>query len=91
MGKALAEVNIPREKVFVQTKLWRSFVGRNPKNGKPKCDGELRKSLRKLGLEYLDLWLMHWPGPGRHLNYPPVEKGMDRPKVGKKNCNICQL
>ena len=23
---------------------------------------------------------MHWPGPGRHLNYPPVRMGMDRPK-----------
>ena len=67
--------------MFVQTKLWRSFVGRNPKNGKPKCDAEIRKSLRKLGLEYVDMWLMHWPGPGRHLNYPPVKQGMDRPKV----------
>ena len=56
-------------------------MGRNP-NGKPKCDTELRKSLRKLGgLNYIDLWLMHWPGPGRHLNYPPVREGMDRPKV----------
>ena len=66
--------------MFVQTKLWRSFVGRNPKNGKPKCDAEIRKSLRKLGLEYVDMWLMHWPGPGRHLNYPrSCEKRMDRP------------
>ena len=23
---------------------------------------------------------MHWPGPGRHLNYPPVRMGMKRPK-----------
>ena len=29
----------------------------------------------------IDLWLMHWPGPGRHLDYPPVKMGMDRPKV----------
>lgn len=50
------------------------------KNGKPQCDAELRKSLKRLGTEYIDLWLMHWPGPGRHLNYPPVRMGMDRPK-----------
>jgi len=81
VGKALKDVGISRNEVFVQTKLWRSFVGRNPKNGKPKCDAELRKSLRKLGLEYVDMWLMHWPGPGRHLNYPPVKQGMARPKV----------
>ena len=24
---------------------------------------------------------MHWPGPGKHLNYPPVRMGMDRPKT----------
>ena len=34
----------------------------------------------QLGTDYVDLWLMHWPGPGRHLNYPPVRAGMDRPK-----------
>ena len=47
----------------------------------------------KLGLEYVDLWLMHWPGPGRHLNYPPVKMGMERPKVSTKGQIIskCRL
>ena len=81
VGRALVESGVDRKEVFVQTKLWRSFVGKDPKNGKPRCDSELRKSLRKLGLKYIDLWLMHWPGPGRHLNYPPVKEGMNRPKV----------
>ena len=49
----MADVGINREDFFVQTKLWRSFTGRNPKNGKPKCDAELRKSLRKLGTVYI--------------------------------------
>ena len=57
--------------VFVQTKLWRSFVG-VAAGGKARCDAELRKSVKKLGVARLDLWLLHWPGPGRHLNYPPV-------------------
>ena len=56
--------------MFVQTKLWRSFVGVAP-GGKARCDAELRKSLKKLGVARLDLWLLHWPGPGRHLNTPP--------------------
>ena len=81
VGRALVESGVDRKEVFVQTKLWRSFVGKDPKNGKPRCDSELRKSLRKLGLKYIDLWLVHWPGPGRHLNYPPVKEGMNRPKV----------
>ena len=80
VGEAIMESGIPRENLFIQTKLWRSFCGRG-KNGKPKCDTELNKSLKKLGTKYIDCWLMHWPGPGRHLNYPPVRQGMDRPKV----------
>ena len=80
VGRAVAESGVDRRNLFIQTKLWRSFVG-PAKNGKPKCDAELRKSLRKLGMEMVDLWLMHWPGPGRHLNYPPVRLGMKRPKT----------
>jgi len=84
VGKAIADSGLDRKDIFVQTKLWRSFTGKNPKNGKPMCDPELRKSLKLLGLTYVDMWLMHWPGPGRHLNYPPVKSGMDRPKVVKE-------
>jgi len=80
VGRAVVESGVARENLFIQTKLWRSFVG-PAKNGKPKCDAELRKSLKKLGVSMVDLWLIHWPGPGRHLNYPPVRMGMDRPKV----------
>ena len=80
VGRAIADSGVPGDQVFVQTKLWRSFVG-NGANGKPKCDAELRKSLKKLGVPKIDVWLMHWPGPGRHLNYPPVRSGMARPKV----------
>eukprot|EP00090_Calanus_glacialis_P001178 TRINITY_DN10817_c0_g1_i1.p1 TRINITY_DN10817_c0_g1~~TRINITY_DN10817_c0_g1_i1.p1 ORF type:complete len:353 (-),score=67.78 TRINITY_DN10817_c0_g1_i1:273-1205(-) len=80
VGKAVKEFT-NREELFIQTKLWRSYQGADPKTGKPKCDAELKKSLRKLGLDYIDLWLLHWPGPGRHLNYPPVKQGMTRPKT----------
>ena len=82
VGRAVMDSGVDREKLFIQTKLWRSFVG-PAKNGKPKCDSELRKSLKKLGVKMVDIWLMHWPGPGRHLNYPPVKVGMERPKVEK--------
>lgn len=80
VGKAIVDSGVPRDQVFVQTKLWRSFVGPTKGGKKPKCEGELRKSLRRLGLAKVDLWLIHWPGPGRHLNYPPVRQGMARPK-----------
>ncbi|MFG2141175.1 aldo/keto reductase [Streptomyces sp. NPDC048650] len=56
-GKALAASGIPREDLFVTTKLWNSDQG---------YDSTLRAfdaSLAKLGLEYVDLYLIHWPLP----------------------------
>ncbi|MET7487907.1 aldo/keto reductase [Streptomyces sp. NPDC005538] len=58
-GKAIAASGVPREDLFVTTKLWNSDHG---------YDSTLRAfdvSLEKLGLEYLDLYLIHWPTPAR--------------------------
>lgn len=58
-GKAIAASGIPREELFVTTKLWNSDQG---------YDSTLRAfdtSLEKLGLDYLDLYLIHWPLPTR--------------------------
>ncbi|MXM67974.1 aldo/keto reductase [Streptomyces sp. HUCO-GS316] len=58
-GKAVAASGIPREDIFVTTKLWNSDQG---------YDSTLRAfdaSLDKLGLEYVDLYLIHWPVPSK--------------------------
>ncbi|MEU2227309.1 aldo/keto reductase [Streptomyces sp. NPDC012751] len=58
-GKAIAASGLPREDVFVTTKLWNSEQG---------YDSTLRAfdaSLEKLGLDYVDLYLIHWPLPSR--------------------------
>ncbi|MEU6530332.1 aldo/keto reductase [Streptomyces sp. NPDC046928] len=58
-GKAVAASGVPREDVFVTTKVWNSDHG---------YDATLRAfdaSLEKLGLEYVDLYLIHWPTPAR--------------------------
>ncbi|MFK0119161.1 aldo/keto reductase [Streptomyces sp. NPDC090994] len=58
-GKAIAASGLPREDLFVTTKLWNSEQG---------YDSTLRAfdtSLSKLGLEYVDLYLIHWPMPDR--------------------------
>ena len=57
IGKALASVAPPRESVFVTTKLPPSHAGRERRT--------LLESLNKLGLDYVDLWLIHWPPNGR--------------------------
>ncbi|MFI5755059.1 aldo/keto reductase [Streptomyces sp. NPDC051569] len=56
-GKALAASGIAREELFVTTKLWNSEQG---------YESTLRAfdvSLDKLGLDYVDLYLIHWPTP----------------------------
>ncbi|MEU8618441.1 aldo/keto reductase [Streptomyces sp. NPDC048623] len=58
-GKALAASGLPREELFVTTKLWNSEQG---------YDSTLRAfdaSLDKLGLEFVDLYLIHWPVPAK--------------------------
>ncbi|MFE5186520.1 aldo/keto reductase [Streptomyces sp. NPDC056628] len=70
-GKAVATSGVPREDVFVTTKVWNSDHG---------YDSTLRAfdtSLEKLGMEYVDLYLIHWPTPARGLyvdTYKAFEK-----------------
>ncbi|MEV0250463.1 aldo/keto reductase [Nocardia sp. NPDC050712] len=54
-GRAIRDFGLPRDQVYVTTKLWNSEQG---------YDATLRAfdaSMEKLGLEYLDLYLIHWP------------------------------
>ncbi|MFE7615931.1 aldo/keto reductase [Streptomyces sp. NPDC057496] len=58
-GKAVAASGVPREELFVTTKLW---------NGDQGHDATLRAfdaSLDRLGLDYVDLYLIHWPVPAK--------------------------
>ncbi|MFE5210072.1 aldo/keto reductase [Streptomyces sp. NPDC056600] len=61
VGKAIADSGVAREDLFVTTKLWNSEQG---------YDATLRafdESLSKLGLDHVDLYLIHWPTPARDL------------------------
>ncbi|GKV77968.1 2,5-diketo-D-gluconate reductase A [Pectobacterium carotovorum subsp. carotovorum] len=55
VGQALSSANLPREEVFITTKLW------NGDHTDPQK--ALEESLRKLRLDYIDLYLIHWPLP----------------------------
>lgn len=57
VGRAIAESGIAREELYITTKLWVSDF----KTGQTK--EALRTSLQKLGLDYVDLYLIHWPSP----------------------------
>jgi len=59
VGKAIRESGIPREEIFVTTKLW------NRDQGYETTLKAFDASLKRLGLEYLDLYLIHWPVKGK--------------------------
>ncbi|MFJ8133843.1 aldo/keto reductase [Streptomyces hydrogenans] len=71
VGKALAASGISREELFVTTKLWNADQG---------YDAALRAfddSLAKLGLDYVDMYLIHWPTPARDL-YKETWKAIEK-------------
>ena len=56
-GRALAESGIPREELFMTSKLWIDDLGYES------TLAAFEASVAKLGLDYLDLYLIHWPAP----------------------------
>ncbi|NYE08429.1 diketogulonate reductase-like aldo/keto reductase [Bacillus niacini] len=59
VGKAIAESTVPREELFITTKVW------NSNHGYEAALAAFDVSLEKLGLDYLDLYLIHWPLPSQ--------------------------
>jgi diketogulonate reductase-like aldo/keto reductase len=66
-ASAASTASTARANLFIQTKLWRSHQGVDPRTGKNRVPAALRSSLRKLGLTYVDLWLLHWYGGIQHV------------------------
>jgi 2,5-diketo-D-gluconate reductase A len=57
VGQAIKESGLPRDEVFVTTKL------NNNRHGHDQAIAALDESLQKLGLDHIDLFLIHWPRP----------------------------
>ncbi len=55
VGEAIAESGVPRDELFITTKLWNDRQTDAP--------AALHESLDKLGLDHVDLYLIHWPTP----------------------------
>lgn len=71
VGKAIKHSGVPRDQIFVTSKLW------NNKHSPADVAQALQDTLNDLGLEYLDLFLMHWPvafKPGDDM-FPSDENG----------------
>ncbi len=59
VGEAVAQSDVPREELFVTTKLG------NHDHGRDSAGAALDASLERLGLDYVDLYLIHWPIPSQ--------------------------
>lgn len=62
LGKAFAELQLPRDKIIMQDKLWNTCYGYE--NAQTAC----KRSLKKLKMEYLDVYLVHWPASSRQYD-----------------------
>jgi 2,5-diketo-D-gluconate reductase A len=68
VGKALRESGIARDQVFITTKFF-------PRDGDPVAAVE--QSLRRLGTDYVDLYLVHWPQGGPTWAWPGMERSAE--------------
>lgn len=57
VGKAIRESGIPRKEIFLTSKVWKTNLGAE------KTRKSLEESMERLGTDYLDLFLLHWPKP----------------------------
>ena len=63
VGQAITDSGIRREEIFVTTKLW------NGVRGYKETLQAAKESMEKLQVEYLDLYLIHWPNPAAHRHW----------------------
>ncbi|MBT2690706.1 aldo/keto reductase [Bacillus sp. ISL-47] len=89
VGRAIKESGVPREELFITTKVW------NTDQGYEQTLAAFEQSLKKLDMEYIDLYLIHWPVKGKYLDtWKALEKIYQNGKVkaiGVSNFQIHHL
>jgi Aldo/keto reductases, related to diketogulonate reductase len=76
-GKGVKASGVARKDLFITTKLW------NEDQGRDKALKALDASLKKLDMEYVDLYLVHWPSPHRGLYLESWKTLVEMKKSGK--------
>jgi len=64
VGKAISKSGVPRKELFLCSKVWTTTIEQGPQAIRAQLD----KTLSDLGTDYLDLYLIHWPVPGKHVD-----------------------
>jgi diketogulonate reductase-like aldo/keto reductase len=88
VGRAIRDSGIPREEIFVTTKIFPTDA--------MKIDKSFKNSLNRLGIDYIDLYLIHWPVPGivkkAWAKMEEIYKKSNKLKaIGVSNHSVAQL
>jgi len=71
VGKAIAKSGIERKDLFLCSKVWTTTIEQGPQA----VEEQLERTLADLGIDYIDLYLIHWPVPGKHVEaYKTLER-----------------
>ena len=85
VGRALRDSGVPREEIFITTKFF-------PARQDP--EAEARRSLERLGVDQLDLYIIHWPQGGPTWAWPGMEAARERGyarSIGVSNFSVSEL
>lgn len=88
VGEAVRTSGIARENIFITTKIWTDDI----RNGD--IERAVDKSLFNLGMDYIDLYLIHWPAKGYENAWLKMLELQEKGKIkntGVCNCNIHHL
>lgn len=77
VGRAIASAGVPREELFITTKVWNSDQGHDA------ALAALDTSLAKLGTDYVDLYLIHWAKPAQGLYVDTWKALIEAQEAGK--------
>lgn len=72
VGKAIAKSGIQRDDLFLCSKVWTTTM----EQGHDAIVAQLQRTLDDLGTDYIDLYLIHWPVPGVHVNAYKTLEGL---------------
>jgi diketogulonate reductase-like aldo/keto reductase len=85
VGRALRESGVPREEIFLTTKFY-------PRSRDPAAEAE--RSLRRLGVDQVDLYIIHWPQQGPTWAWPGMERARElgyTRSIGVSNFDVGEL
>ena len=85
VGRALRDSGVPREEIFLTTKFY---------PGRTDPAAEAQRSLQRLGVDQVDLYIIHWPQKGPTWAWPGMERARERgyaSSIGVSNYSVSQL